>query len=39
MRVADRLEVLVLVDDLADCLSTTPTNLVAEWPGRVEAPA
>ena len=38
MRVARRLEVLVLVDDLADRRSTTPTNVIAEWPGRVEAP-
>jgi len=39
MRVADRLEVLVLVDDDADSLSTTPKNVIPEWPGLVEAPA
>jgi 7,8-dihydropterin-6-yl-methyl-4-(beta-D-ribofuranosyl)aminobenzene 5'-phosphate synthase len=39
MRVADRLEVLILVDNVTDSLSTTPRNVIAEWPGLVEAPA
>ncbi len=37
MRVADRLEVLVLVDNVTDSLSTTPKNVIAEWPGLVAA--
>ncbi len=32
---ADRLEVLVLVDNLTDSLSTTPKNVVPEWTGLV----
>lgn len=37
MRVADRLDVLVLVDNATDSLSTTPKNVIAEWPGLVAA--
>jgi 7,8-dihydropterin-6-yl-methyl-4-(beta-D-ribofuranosyl)aminobenzene 5'-phosphate synthase len=37
MRAADRLEVLVLVDNATDSLSTTPKNVIAEWPGLVAA--
>jgi 7,8-dihydropterin-6-yl-methyl-4-(beta-D-ribofuranosyl)aminobenzene 5'-phosphate synthase len=37
MRVVDRLDVLVLVDNATDSLSTTPKNVVAEWPGLVAA--
>jgi 7,8-dihydropterin-6-yl-methyl-4-(beta-D-ribofuranosyl)aminobenzene 5'-phosphate synthase len=37
MRVADRLEVLVLVDNVTDSLSTTPKFVVPEWPGLVAA--
>jgi 7,8-dihydropterin-6-yl-methyl-4-(beta-D-ribofuranosyl)aminobenzene 5'-phosphate synthase len=37
MRAVDRLEVLVLVDNVTDSLSTTPKNVVAEWPGLVTA--
>jgi len=37
MRAADRLEVLVLVDNATDSLSTTPKNVVPEWPGLVAA--
>ena len=37
MRTADRLEVLVLVDNATDSLSTTPKHVVAEWPGLVAA--
>ena len=31
MRAADRIEVLVLVDNATDSLSTTPKNVVPEW--------
>ncbi len=37
MRIADRLEVLVLVDNVSDSLSTTPKFVVPEWPGLVAA--
>jgi 7,8-dihydropterin-6-yl-methyl-4-(beta-D-ribofuranosyl)aminobenzene 5'-phosphate synthase len=37
MRPVDRLEVLVLVDNLTDSLSTTPKFVVPEWPGLVAA--
>jgi 7,8-dihydropterin-6-yl-methyl-4-(beta-D-ribofuranosyl)aminobenzene 5'-phosphate synthase len=37
MRAVDRLEVLVLVDNVTDSLSTTPKNVVPEWPGLVTA--
>lgn len=37
MRAADRLDVLVLVDNATDSLSTTPTYVVPEWPGLVAA--
>jgi 7,8-dihydropterin-6-yl-methyl-4-(beta-D-ribofuranosyl)aminobenzene 5'-phosphate synthase len=37
MRPVDRLEVLVLVDNLTDSLSTTPEFVVPEWPGLVAA--
>jgi 7,8-dihydropterin-6-yl-methyl-4-(beta-D-ribofuranosyl)aminobenzene 5'-phosphate synthase len=37
MRAADRLEVLVLVDNVTDSLSTTPRNVIPEWPGLVAA--
>ena len=37
MRAADRLEVLVLVDNATDSLSTTPKNVIPEWPGLVAA--
>ncbi|HTO11951.1 MAG TPA: MBL fold metallo-hydrolase [Candidatus Binatia bacterium] len=37
MREADRLDVLVLVDNATDSLSTTPKYVVAEWPGLVAA--
>jgi 7,8-dihydropterin-6-yl-methyl-4-(beta-D-ribofuranosyl)aminobenzene 5'-phosphate synthase len=37
MRAVDRLEVLVLVDNVTDSLSTTPKNVVPEWPGLVAA--
>ena len=33
MRPIDRLEVLVLVDNATDSLSTTPKFVVPEWPG------
>lgn len=36
-RVADRLDVLVLVDNATDSLSTTPRNVIPEWPGLVAA--
>ena len=37
MRSVDRLDVLVLVDNATDSLSTTPKNVVAEWPGLIAA--
>jgi 7,8-dihydropterin-6-yl-methyl-4-(beta-D-ribofuranosyl)aminobenzene 5'-phosphate synthase len=37
MRTADRLEVLVLVDNSTDSLSTTPRNVVPEWAGLLAA--
>ncbi len=37
MRAADRLDVLVLVDNATDSLSTTPKNVVPEWSGLVAA--
>jgi 7,8-dihydropterin-6-yl-methyl-4-(beta-D-ribofuranosyl)aminobenzene 5'-phosphate synthase len=37
IRVADRLDVHVLVDNATDSLSTTPKHVVAEWPGLVAA--
>jgi 7,8-dihydropterin-6-yl-methyl-4-(beta-D-ribofuranosyl)aminobenzene 5'-phosphate synthase len=37
MRTADRLDVLVLVDNATDSLSTTPKHVVPEWPGLVAA--
>ena len=37
MRAADRLEVLVLVDNTTDSLSTTPKHVIPEWPGLVAA--
>jgi 7,8-dihydropterin-6-yl-methyl-4-(beta-D-ribofuranosyl)aminobenzene 5'-phosphate synthase len=37
IRAADRLDVLVLVDNATDSLSTTPKNVVPEWPGLVAA--
>jgi 7,8-dihydropterin-6-yl-methyl-4-(beta-D-ribofuranosyl)aminobenzene 5'-phosphate synthase len=37
MRAVDHLEVLVLVDNVTDSLSTTPKNVVPEWPGLVAA--
>jgi 7,8-dihydropterin-6-yl-methyl-4-(beta-D-ribofuranosyl)aminobenzene 5'-phosphate synthase len=37
MRAVDRLEVLVLVDNVTDSLSTTPKHVVAEWSGLVAA--
>jgi 7,8-dihydropterin-6-yl-methyl-4-(beta-D-ribofuranosyl)aminobenzene 5'-phosphate synthase len=37
MRAADRLEVLVLVDNTTDSLSTTPRHVIPEWPGLVAA--
>ena len=37
MRIADRLDVLVLVDNATDSLSTTPKNVVPEWPGLAAA--
>ena len=33
MRPIDRLEVLVLVDNATDSLSTTPKFVIPEWPG------
>lgn len=33
----DRLEVLVLVDNVTDSLSTTPTNVIPEWSGLLAA--
>jgi 7,8-dihydropterin-6-yl-methyl-4-(beta-D-ribofuranosyl)aminobenzene 5'-phosphate synthase len=36
-RPVDRLDVLVLVDNATDSLSTTPKNVVPEWPGLVAA--
>lgn len=37
MLVADRLDVLVLVDNSTDSLSTTPKNVVPEWTGLLAA--
>jgi 7,8-dihydropterin-6-yl-methyl-4-(beta-D-ribofuranosyl)aminobenzene 5'-phosphate synthase len=37
MRAADRLDVLVLVDNSTDSLSTTPKHIIPEWPGLVAA--
>jgi 7,8-dihydropterin-6-yl-methyl-4-(beta-D-ribofuranosyl)aminobenzene 5'-phosphate synthase len=37
MRAVDRLEVLVLVDNTTDSLSTTPKNVIPEWPSLVAA--
>jgi 7,8-dihydropterin-6-yl-methyl-4-(beta-D-ribofuranosyl)aminobenzene 5'-phosphate synthase len=37
MRPVDRLEVLVLVDNVTDSLSTTPKFVVPEWPGLLAA--
>jgi 7,8-dihydropterin-6-yl-methyl-4-(beta-D-ribofuranosyl)aminobenzene 5'-phosphate synthase len=37
MRLADRLEVLVLVDNSTDGLSTTPRHVVPEWAGLLAA--
>ena len=37
MRAADRLDVLVLVDNATDSLSTTPKNVVPEWSGLAAA--
>ena len=37
MRAVDRLEVLVLVDNATDSLSTTPKNVIPEWPSLVAA--
>lgn len=37
IREVDRLEVLVIVDNTTDSLSTTPTNVIAEWPGLARA--
>jgi 7,8-dihydropterin-6-yl-methyl-4-(beta-D-ribofuranosyl)aminobenzene 5'-phosphate synthase len=37
MRAVDRLEVLVLVDNVTDSLSTTPRFVVPEWPGLLAA--
>jgi 7,8-dihydropterin-6-yl-methyl-4-(beta-D-ribofuranosyl)aminobenzene 5'-phosphate synthase len=37
MRVVDRLDVLVLVDNVTDSLSTTPKFVIPEWPGLVAA--
>ena len=37
MRAVDRLDVLVLVDNATDSLSTTPKYVVPEWPGLVAA--
>jgi 7,8-dihydropterin-6-yl-methyl-4-(beta-D-ribofuranosyl)aminobenzene 5'-phosphate synthase len=37
MLVADRLEVLVLVDNATDSLSTTPKHVVPEWAGLLAA--
>jgi 7,8-dihydropterin-6-yl-methyl-4-(beta-D-ribofuranosyl)aminobenzene 5'-phosphate synthase len=37
MRAADRLDVLVLVDNATDSLSTTPKHIIPEWPGLVAA--
>ena len=36
-RVVDRLDVLVLVDNATDSLSTTPKNVVPEWAGLLAA--
>ena len=33
----DRLEVLVIVDNVIDSLSTNPTNVVPEWIGLLNA--
>src|SRR5262245_38465417 len=33
LRLVDRLEVLVLVDNATDSLSTTPKNVIPEWTG------
>ncbi|MGA8004940.1 MAG: MBL fold metallo-hydrolase [Burkholderiales bacterium] len=35
MTVVDRLEVLVLVDNVTDSLSTTPKNVIPEWTGLI----
>jgi 7,8-dihydropterin-6-yl-methyl-4-(beta-D-ribofuranosyl)aminobenzene 5'-phosphate synthase len=37
IRAVDRLDVLVLVDNVTDSLSTTPKNVVPEWPGLAAA--
>ena len=37
IREVDRLEVLVIVDNTTDSLSTTPKNVVAEWAGLARA--
>jgi 7,8-dihydropterin-6-yl-methyl-4-(beta-D-ribofuranosyl)aminobenzene 5'-phosphate synthase len=37
LRVVDRLDVLVLVDNVTDSLSTTPKNIVPEWAGLLAA--
>jgi len=37
IRPVDRLDVLVLVDNATDSLSTTPKHVVPEWPGLVAA--
>ena len=37
IRAVDRLDVLVLVDNATDSLSTTPRHVVPEWPGLVAA--
>jgi 7,8-dihydropterin-6-yl-methyl-4-(beta-D-ribofuranosyl)aminobenzene 5'-phosphate synthase len=37
IRPVDRLEVLVLVDNATDSLSTTPTHVVSEWSGLLAA--
>jgi 7,8-dihydropterin-6-yl-methyl-4-(beta-D-ribofuranosyl)aminobenzene 5'-phosphate synthase len=37
IRAVDRLQVLVLVDNTTDSLSTTPKNVIPEWPGLLAA--
>ena len=36
-RAADRVDILVLVDNATDSLSTTPKHVVSEWPGLAAA--
>jgi 7,8-dihydropterin-6-yl-methyl-4-(beta-D-ribofuranosyl)aminobenzene 5'-phosphate synthase len=37
LMIADRLDVLVLVDNVTDSLSTNPTNVIPEWSGLLAA--